>query len=153
MKRFLMWLTAKLPVRIISNDESVPYLERYFLFSVFGITGYLHRFVGSDPDRGLHDHPWRWAVSFVLKGFYTELVINGVRTIKWFNFLRGTDFHRVLLPDGHAEAWTLFIHQEKRVKSWGFLKDNTVEEFKYEQPPTKWWTRVPVGAEEPKRMK
>ena len=32
---------------------------------------YLHRFVGDDDDRALHDHPW-WSVSFLLKGAMLE---------------------------------------------------------------------------------
>ena len=58
------------PVRII-NDNG-PYLERYYLFSFLGYTFYLHKFVNSDPDRGLHDHPWYKSFSIVLSGSYIE---------------------------------------------------------------------------------
>ena len=76
MVKFLYWLTARLPCRIINGPNGEPYLERYFLFSLFslfGWTAYIHRFVDNDPNRGLHDHPWAWSCSLVLAGGYHEL--------------------------------------------------------------------------------
>ena len=52
MRKLLFWLTSHLPCRIIAEEGSV-YLERYYLFTLLGWRFYLHRFVGSDPDRGL----------------------------------------------------------------------------------------------------
>lgn len=126
VRAFLMWLTARLPGRVY-NDNGVPFLERYFVACFFGTTVYLHRFVVSDPDRGLHDHPWGWAFSLVLSGRYVELRRNGeLRFIEWFNLLSGNTFHRVLLQhDGFSgkpmQCWTLFVHGPKR-KGWGFLR-------------------------------
>ncbi|WP_244260428.1 hypothetical protein [Burkholderia gladioli] len=57
MRRVLYAISSRLPCRIIA-DGNKPYLERYYLATVFGVRFYLHRFVASDPDRGLHDHPW-----------------------------------------------------------------------------------------------
>ena len=77
-------------------------MERYYLFGALGWHAYLHRFVNSDPDRGLHDHPWNRAVSLVLTGGYDEQRPTAgdpgrisVRTIRpfRFNFLRGDDFY------------------------------------------------------------
>lgn len=49
------------------------YLYRWHLIprnKYFNI--YLHKFVGDDPDRALHDHPWRsW--SWLFKGSYQEI--------------------------------------------------------------------------------
>jgi hypothetical protein len=56
MRAFLYWFTGRLPCRIICDGDS-PYLERYYLWTVFGTHWYLHRFVASDPDRGYHDQP------------------------------------------------------------------------------------------------
>lgn len=138
MKALLMWLTGRLPGRIYS-DRATPFLERYLVGRLLGITVYIHRFVASDPDRGLHDHPWGWAFSLVLRGRYEELTRQGTRPVGWFNFLRGDSFHRVVLPrqayyptdaDGYwtgireyseQECWTLFIHGPN-VKRWGFLR-------------------------------
>lgn len=144
MTSFLMWLSARLPVKVIKDGDQ-PYLERYYLGRLFGTTFYLHRFVASDPDRGLHDHPWSWAWSLVLAGWYLEerrgfdphpairrldellTAFDGkprdvVRTpVVLFNRLRGDTFHRVVVPDSVGEVWTLFAHGPK-VKPWGFLR-------------------------------
>jgi hypothetical protein len=125
MGLFLYWLSGKLPCRIISEDSS-PYLERYYLFSLFGARFYIHRFVASDPDRGFHDHPWCWARSIVLLGHYTEQTPNGEFLIDSSNLLDGYDFHRVVLDvdtNGKPlECWTLFFHDDKYSKKWGFLR-------------------------------
>jgi hypothetical protein len=120
MINLLLWITARLPARIISDDGR-PYLERYFVFHGLGIRIYLHRFVGSDPERGWHDHPWAWAASLVLAGSYLESRRDGLRHRRWGNVLSGDTFHRVILPTGERECWTLFVHSARDVKSWGFL--------------------------------
>ena len=53
--KLLRAISDRLPCRIISDNDQ-PYLERYYIATLFGVRLYLHRFVGSDPDRGLHDH-------------------------------------------------------------------------------------------------
>lgn len=113
-------LTARLPLRIISEDGR-PYLERYFVFHTPWLRCYVHRFVGSDPERGLHDHPWRWAASLVLTGWYIEHKRDGYHRRTFGNVLGGDTFHRVILPTGARECWTLFIHTTRDVKTWGFI--------------------------------
>lgn len=146
MNGLLYWITGFLPTRFI-NDGNVRYLERYYLFTFLGWTFYLHRFVGSDPDRGLHDHPWSRAFSIILSGWYFEETRSGTSEVRWFNALTGDTFHRVVLPeywqvrtddyplrwllDGEFEhhpelrvpqpCWTLFLHRTPNVKKWGFL--------------------------------
>ena len=144
MKRLLYRWTGNLPLHIISDNDQ-PYLERYFLFKRFGVTAYVHRFVASDPDRGLHSHPWPWAVSVKLLGWYFEErptdhpdQTPALRIPGRISFLSGSSFHRVVLPfaggrvtysalvdpvDRPAvkECWTLFIHRSKRSQWWGFL--------------------------------
>jgi hypothetical protein len=136
MKRLLYWLAGFLPCRIISDDGQ-PYLERYYIATLFGVRVYLHRFVGSDPARGLHDHPWPWAGSVVLSGWYYESTRSGLNRVRWFNWLTGDSFHRVILPtsceadDRESAAglvpmckpcWTLFFHRAKYTKAWGFMQ-------------------------------
>lgn len=139
MKRFLYSLTGRLPCRIICEDDGTPYLERYYLFTILGVRFYIHRFVSSDPGRGLHDHPWPWAATVVLAGFYFEETRRGVMPIRWFNGLVGDSFHRVVLPDRSGAlsdtngqrsesvcpCWTLFFHRASYVKPWGFLRGTT----------------------------
>lgn len=145
MKRLLYRLTERLPCRIIW-DNGAPYLERYYVCSIGKTRVYLHRFVGSDPDRGLHSHPWSWAVSLVLSGWYFEERFSGTETpilrrVRWLNILLGESFHRVVMPADrlvHAfgympskyrnrpvptECWTLFIHRAaEEGRRWGFLR-------------------------------
>jgi hypothetical protein len=165
MNRFLMWLTGFLPARIISDDGK-PYLERYYLFTVFGVRAYLHQFVGSDPDRGLHDHPWRWAYSFILSGFYYEENRYGKKRVRWFNSLTGDSFHRVVLPQRYVNSalpdpelrpcWTLFLHKADYEKPWGFLRQKgqlgmTFTPYPYKAGETSgekgWWITAPTGRE------
>lgn len=147
-RRILYWLTGKLPARLIAGDNGEPYLERYFLFRCLGVTAYLHRFVASDPDRGLHDHPWGWSASLMLAGGYREIRRAAVRHLKpgRINFIRGTDFHRIILP-ANRDAWTLFIHG-KRTKGWGFVRDGKYHPFandKDHNPARDWWHLMPNG--------
>jgi hypothetical protein len=144
MRRFLEWYSARRPCRLIEEDGR-PYLERYYVASPFGLRVYLHKFVGSDPDRGLHDHPWRWALSILLAGWYYEERRDtppGLpREVRRLNWLRGDTFHRVLMPReflaslrgadsataeeiaaAPADCWSLFIHRVGHAKRWGFLR-------------------------------
>jgi hypothetical protein len=118
IERLLEALTARLPCRFIDGEGGEPYLERYYLGGALGWRAYLHRFVDSDPDRGLHDHPWGRALSLVLVSGYDEIrekPVADAPTIRRFvrpwriNWLRGDDFHRVILR-GRRPAWTLFLH-------------------------------------------
>ncbi|WP_296897614.1 hypothetical protein [Thiohalocapsa sp.] len=165
LEHLLRQLSDRLPCRIIDGEYGEPYLERYYLAGAFGWHAYLHRFVDSDPDRGLHDHPWDRAFSLVLTGGYDELRFaqppsDGVsaavaaeppiikrRIRPWrLNRLRGTDYHRVVLRSGRP-AWTLFVHGP-RVKGWGFLRGGcyramarTAQDFRHRD----WWLTAPTG--------
>ncbi len=155
MTSLLQRFTAHLPCRFIDGENGEPYLERYYLLGVLGWHLYLHRFVASDPDRGLHDHPWGRAVSLVLSGGYDEIRLSdraaGITETRWLgpgrlNRLRGEDFHRVSLRKGRP-AWTLFLHGP-RVKGWGFLRGGKLipyagdaTEFRHRD----WWKTAPSG--------
>lgn len=157
LEKLLYRFTDRLPCRVIDGEQGEPYLERYYLFGLLGWTAYLHRFVDSDPDRGLHDHPWGRALSLVLSSGYDELrPQNGnfdeivVRRLKpWrLNWLRGDDYHRVLLRD-RQPAWTLFMHGP-RIKGWGFMVDGSyraMAEDAGDNRHAKWWHEVPKGRE------
>jgi hypothetical protein len=153
MRRLLYWLSGHLPCRIIS-DAGSQYLERYYLFTVLGVRFYLHRFVASDPDRGLHDHPWPWAFSVILSSRYQEQRRDGVRTVRLFNHLSGDTFHRVILT--HGPVWTIFAHRATRSKEWGFLRDKGQLGIVYLTHKAaiedRWWKIVPRGRDEARRM-
>ena len=145
INEFLTKISARLPYMEIKGEANKPYLERYFLaqFPKWRWLGkwsggivYLHRFIDSDPDRGLHDHPWDVAYSFILSGWYVEERWRN----KWTGDIRpvlktpgaltkitGDDQHRVVMPVGTRTAWSLFWHS-KRTKGWGFFKYSYIRE-------------------------
>ncbi len=136
LAKLLERLVARLPSpEVITGGGNKPYLSKYMLWrsnpTKQSVRLQLHRFHRSDEDEQCHDHPWSWAISFVLVGGYREerrvyfdtsvgrlsLVLPFVRKPWRFNTLRADTFHRVDLLDG--ECWTLFFSGPV-VKSWGF---------------------------------
>lgn len=112
----------------ILDDGGRPKIHRHYLLGsgkTFGV--FLHHFVGSDSPTQLHDHPWTWGVSLILRGGYIEERRTreaATSTRRWLgpgriNVLRPGIFHRVELRD-HRPAWTLFVHG-RVVRRWGFL--------------------------------
>jgi len=91
----------------------------------------LHRFLRSDWDDALHDHPWPYT-SLILSGGYTEwspntdlgeVVAFGPNVGRWYGpgslLRRPADWrHRVEIPDG-KDCWSL-VTTGKKVRSWGF---------------------------------
>jgi hypothetical protein len=168
MARLLYRLTGLLRCRVIRGNHGEPYLERYHLFRLPGGGGvYLHRFLASDPDRGLHDHPWDRAMGLVLSGGYREqrFIRNdseGERIVERllgpgsFNRIRGDDFHRIVLPE-EQEAWTLFGHSQK-YKDWGFVNLGSAghrhyqphEAVTHEPEHRDWWHTAPRGRNAPR---
>lgn len=167
LSKLLYKWTANKPTRLIKR-ENHPYLERYYLGGLFGLTFYLHRFVGSDPDEGAHNHPWN-ALAICLAGGYREARVTTLCPIDgWqqtyriikpgsFNLIRVRDFHQIV--ELKPETWTLFIHGRYRA-GWGFLRTIACDyglqthqfrtEFHQPYPltsgdKTPWWTRVPLG--------
>lgn len=148
MLSFLHALTKRLWLREIPDERGV-YLERYWLDGwmpskiltpaetreereekvrpqgfqeVYGI--YLHRFLKPDEDAALHSHPWKWGLSIILVGGYTEECIRSGRIITRrlrpgrMNFFGTESFHRITELHGQ-ETWSLFIAGPKAA-SWGF---------------------------------
>lgn len=110
---------------VVIGDPANPYLIRWWVIPrnrFFNI--YLHRFLRSDDDRALHDHPWT-NLSILLRGSYTEHTIDAggveVHTERaagqWKLRLFGTFAHRIELT--HGECWTIFI-TGPRYREWGF---------------------------------
>ena len=160
INRLLYRLTASMPARLIKLDGR-PYLERYYVGRLFGVTFYLHRFVSSDSERELHNHPWTWARALVLCGGYdeeavTDLSANAVdgcvttlRRVRLWNRINGNHFHRIVAVS--PGTWTLFFHGPRAVlpgdwmKGWGFLRlrPGFVAFEPWPWPPTSWWLDAP----------
>lgn len=172
----LYTISGRLPCRLIKLDDK-PYLERYHIGTLMGVTFYLHRFVAPDGDRHVHDHPWRYAASVGLVGLYREEWMEWLdascssgwrsrnRYIRWFNWIPGYRFHRI--AEAVPETWTLFMHTG-RVKGWGFLEAvhngrsalnlPLVDHVRYVPHPSayiNWHKMAPIGNEsgrEPLRL-
>lgn len=145
------------PPRVIDRSGKKPYIVRYYLIGGDKETGrsstetrwysrffselFLQHFKRSDDTWQLHNHPWRWAGSIILrrgyleerrsdktaggaKGDHVTYAFHSVylRAVRWYNFLRHDTFHRVELDRG--EAWTLFLAGPK-VQDWGFWNRST----------------------------
>ena len=107
-----------------AKDPRGPYLERWWIVRSRFTCIYIHRFMRSDDDRALHDHPWIGNLSILLGGSYVEheILYGGVHTKTTFEErdvkLRGPWFaHRIEIS---GPAWTLFI-TGPRVRQWGFF--------------------------------
>jgi hypothetical protein len=129
LKGWIKQLFSGKPHHIIGNDPDNPYMLRWYLIprnKYFNL--YLHKFLRSDDDRALHDHPW-WFISFILKGSYRELTENKVyhRNRFSFAFRKAEHKHRVILYTVHntvfysqfIPVWTVVLTGSK-VRNWGF---------------------------------
>ena len=108
-----------------------PYLERWILWC--GITLRLHRFLASDEDRAVHDHPW-WFITLPFTSYGEFIEPKGkdgqgqdeqtdgqeiYRTVTaWRPHFRASNFrHRVEITQ--APSWTLVVTGPKS-NEWGF---------------------------------
>lgn len=146
LNSLLYKISGYLKCKQIKGELGQPYLERYMV-ARWGKNGentiFLHRFLDSDSDQGVHDHPWN-SKSFIVAGGYMEerlvrddnCIVGGEIVLKdikplTFNTINKDDYHRIILKE-KTPAWTLFYHGP-RVKKWGFIqcsfsKDKKIED-------------------------
>jgi hypothetical protein len=109
----------------IVGTEDGPYLHRWWILPRNRwLNVYLHRFLRSDDDRALHDHPWP-SLSVIMAGEYVEHTIaaGGVNVRRRYSagdviMRRAKSAHRIEIED-HYQAWTLFI-AGPAIREWGF---------------------------------
>lgn len=98
-----------------------PYLQRWFIVPRNDLMNvYLHRFLQSDDDRGLHDHRGDNR-SILLEGQYREHFDDGsvhLRRTGEVVHRRAADLHRVELIDDLPTVSLFFIGPT--VRNWGF---------------------------------
>lgn len=121
----LMGLAMKLetrdtdPHQIIRTEDGEDYLHRWWALrdSQLGCI-YLHKFLRSDDDRALHDHPWDH-LSVILEGRYREHTPEGIYLREPGQIIprEAEQLHRIELVD--CPVWTLLITGE-RTRHWGF---------------------------------
>ena len=122
--------------RIELNGQ--PYLTRYYVWGDGqgkGLEVYLHHLHRPDDYRHLHNHPWRWFFSIVLKGFYRQSVLlpprsneQRVQKIRMFNFFRGYERYHEIQEVAEGGTWTLVIVPKKRSEDeerWGYWNETT----------------------------
>lgn len=114
---------ARRAPNFIVGGADNPYMLRWWIIprnKFFNI--YLHKFLRSDDDRALHDHPWL-NVSYLLEGEYVEhsILAGGVCTaIKYragdLKFRRAKTAHWIEID---KPCWSLFITGPV-IRNWGF---------------------------------
>lgn len=135
-----------LPSRVImARENNKPYMTRYYLlggprtnesdpdaqptWGKLPFNLYLHHFHQGDDSPLLHNHPWRWSFSLILKGGYKEERLVDGKVVKRLyypgsiNSICAMDFHRVDLLE--EDCWTLFLAGPK-IASWGFVDRDTM---------------------------
>lgn len=146
-RHWLRKLLSGTPHIIIGGTDD-PYLLRWYVIPRNRVLNvYVHKFLRSDDDRALHDHPW-WFASIMLRGRYREWTRSGPfhsaadpkapafyteerreRRAPSIAFRRAEHVHRVELltdadgitdgPFNELPCWTLIITGPK-VRHWGF---------------------------------
>lgn len=137
-------LVSGKPHQIIGSGSN-PYMHRWYLVPTNPwVKVYVHKFLRSDDDRALHDHPWSF-VSVILRGGYVEISessehkttllcrssIFDVRSPFWRRaivFRPATYRHRVslLINQGVEQpCWTLIV-TGPHVREWGFWCKQTL---------------------------
>jgi hypothetical protein len=119
--------------RVIVNCDRDPYLIRWYILRWKRVGLFLHKFIRSDEDRALHDHPWAFLVIPIWRGYH-EHSVNGVRRV-WpligARFRPATYRHRVELIGGRP-SWSLFI-RFRRLRDWGFWNGENFTQW------ADWW--------------
>jgi hypothetical protein len=114
-----------------------PYLRRWYKFPKnWFLNFYLHETVADDDNRALHDHPYLFNFSLILRGSYFEImpyrrkgyvggdaVMPVCRDAGDVVFRFGRAAHRLMLPADMMPCWSLFI-TGPRVYEWGFYCPN-----------------------------
>ena len=109
-------ITRRTPSKVIGTD----YLTRWYVIPrnrMFNM--YLHHVTGDDPDTNLHDHPWVFNSSVVLRGKILEEMPAKNRILETGSFTTrlGRAPHRLVLHT--PDSLTLFITGPK-IRKWGF---------------------------------
>lgn len=122
-----LWLVHAFsePALILRKSNGARYLTRWHLISTQWLSVYVHRLDGPDPDRHMHNHPWK-ALVLVLRGSYSQ------QTIRPGGIAYRYTEHSPLRPNHLGEHYhkivslrpgtiTLCICGPRQARGWGFL--------------------------------
>jgi len=170
IKRLLFELTKNMPCELI-KIRNKPHLERYFIAKCLGVSFYIHRFVGDDVERYMHNHPWQWGRSFILTGGYSQDVVVDMchevedtgcitkrKKVFVMNKVDHNLFHRIV--DVKKNTFTFCIHGPSvtlpngKPKGWGFLTNGnnvgvpgSVIFCPFDDGHHNWWKNAKKGSE------
>lgn len=118
------------PPNLVLGDPATPSLLRWHLIPrnwFFNV--YLHKWMDSDRDKVLHDHPYA-NISVVLEGSYVEQTKRGLRRYGAgaIKLRRAKSPHRIIMNTGKP-CWTIFI-TGPRIREWGFHCPNGWKDWK-----------------------
>jgi hypothetical protein len=109
--------------RVIVNCDRDPYLHRWFVVrrDVFAL--FVHKFIRSDEDRALHDHPWDFIVIPIWRGYYEQSESGKRRVLPLLGtrFRRGTYRHRVELLRKPYKDVPVYVHVGREMPSWSLF--------------------------------
>jgi hypothetical protein len=63
------FLCSLFPYKVIENCDHDPYLVRWYVLRTKWVSLFIHKFIRSDEDRALHDHPWSFLVIPLWRGY------------------------------------------------------------------------------------
>ena len=101
--------------------ELGPLMYRYYLIDFVWFGLYVHKFLRSDNDRHVHDHPWSF-ITFTLGAYWEHLPDGTVHRRSRFSLLfRPAEWqHWVEIRGG--PVWTIVFRFSRR-RVWGFLTE------------------------------
>lgn len=121
------------------GDGQTTYMKRLCILTTPWFSIKLHRIFRKDGQRDLHDHPWNF-LSIILRGFYREDTVDGIKERRWLNFKRAEDRHSIRYVS-RSPVWTLVVTGRRR-RRWGFW-------VKYREPwPLGLWRERWIDFEE-----
>jgi hypothetical protein len=102
------------------GDPRCPYCIRYVLnLGIFAIR--LHKWVGSDDTRAMHDHPYCF-ITIPLSGSYEDWSVNRIELLRLGKIrYRSANYRHYVVPIDKP-CWTLVI-SGPFIRQWGFWKN------------------------------
>jgi hypothetical protein len=109
------------------HEKSVHYEANKEVKSKLPFRLFVHRFSQPDQDRNLHNHPWEFFVSLIIKGGYSEVKSSDSHTV-WLNNYRAPSFNFVSKHEYHKIVYVkpgtiTVVFSWGKGRKWGFLSN------------------------------